>query len=325
MDDDQLEHGIVRGCCRHRAGCRCGVRSKATDQESDTTASVTPAAAIQPSRRRQSSVPASHQPASSAGPQTSAASILTLKATPSSAIASDQRQAAAAQRRPGRQQQEEDQPGIGVVGAVDRDGDRHQGQQQGGDESGRGDAERPAHQPIEQRHRGDAGQRLRQMDRPAAEAQHLGEGGLDPEGDRRLVERDEARRIERIVEEQRAALQHAAHAGGVVLGAEAVGLQPPQPQDGRQQQDGADADGLESLAVDACQSSPAGLRRSGPPHPAHSQVYRPLEDEEGAQRDKREAHRVVQRQPLAEIEAPRRRRTPTSVITSCMVLSSAAM
>jgi hypothetical protein len=63
------------------------VRSKATDQESDTTASVAPAATIQPSRRRRSSVPAHHQPASSAGPQTRAASIFTLKATPSSAIA----------------------------------------------------------------------------------------------------------------------------------------------------------------------------------------------------------------------------------------------
>ena len=63
------------------------MRSKATAQASDTTARVAPPAAIQPSRRRQSSVPANSQPASSAGPQTSAASIFTLKATPSSAIA----------------------------------------------------------------------------------------------------------------------------------------------------------------------------------------------------------------------------------------------
>ena len=68
--------------------------------------------------------------------------------------------------------------------------------------SRRGEPEWPAHQPIEQRHRGDARQRLRQVDRPAAEAQHLGEGRLDPEGDRRLVERDEACRIERIVEQE---------------------------------------------------------------------------------------------------------------------------
>ena len=139
-----------------------------------------------------------------------------------------QGKAAPAQGRRRRQQQEEDQPGIGVVGAVDRDDHRHQGQQQGGAESGC-HAERPAHQPIEQGHRGDAGQRLRQMDRPAAVAQQRGKGRLDPEGERRLVERDEACRIEGIVEEQPGALQHAAHAGGVVGRAEAVVFEPPQP------------------------------------------------------------------------------------------------
>ena len=90
-----------------------------------------------------------------------------------------------------------------------------------------------------------------------------GEGGLDPEGDRRLVERDEARRIEGIVEEQRAALQGAAHAGGVVFGAEAVGLQPPQAQHGGDHQHGAQTGGLEPLRCDSCRhplpSSPAGL------------------------------------------------------------------
>ncbi len=63
------------------------VRSKTTAQERLTITRVAPAAAIQPRRRRQSSVPESHQPASRAGPQISAASIFTLKATPSSAIA----------------------------------------------------------------------------------------------------------------------------------------------------------------------------------------------------------------------------------------------
>ena len=148
-----------------------------------------------------------------------------------------QRKAAPAQGRSRRQQQEEDQPGIGVVGAIDRDGHRHEGQQQGSADPGR-HAERPAHQPIEQRHRGDAGQRLRQVDRPAAVAQHRGKGGLDPEGERRLVERDEACRIEGIVEEEPGALQHAAHAGGVVGGAEAVALEPPQPQPRCDQQHG---------------------------------------------------------------------------------------
>jgi hypothetical protein len=64
-----------------------GVRSNATAQESDTTASVMAAAVIQPSLWRQSSDPASSHPASSAGPHTNAASILALKASPSRAIA----------------------------------------------------------------------------------------------------------------------------------------------------------------------------------------------------------------------------------------------
>ncbi len=84
------------------------------------------------------------------------------------------------------------------------------------------------------------GQRLRQMDRPATVAQDGGEDHLDPEGDRRLVERDEARRIERIVEEQPDALQHAAHAGSVVGGAETIVVQPHQPQGGNGQQHGAE-------------------------------------------------------------------------------------
>ena len=63
------------------------MRSNTAAQESDTTASVTAAAVIQPSRWRQSSDPASSQPASSAGPHTNAASILVLKASPSRAIA----------------------------------------------------------------------------------------------------------------------------------------------------------------------------------------------------------------------------------------------
>ena len=168
----------------------------------------------------------------------------------------DEGKSAAAQRRRRGQQQEEDQPAVSVVGTVDRDGDRHRGQQQRGRES-RGHAERPPHQAVEQRHRGDAGQGLRQVDRPAVIAQHRGEGRLDPEGHRRLVERDEAGRIEGVVEEQPAALQHAAHAGGVVGRAPAVVLQAPQAQDGGDQQHDADRRSFQPSSAVRFRQSPA--------------------------------------------------------------------
>ncbi|OFX06461.1 MAG: hypothetical protein A3D94_10000 [Alphaproteobacteria bacterium RIFCSPHIGHO2_12_FULL_66_14] len=143
---------------------------------------------------------------------------------------------AAAHGQRHRDQQEQHQPGIGVVGAIGRDGHGREGKQQGG-EKRRDSPERPAHEAVEQRYRGHAGQRLRQMDRPAAVAQHGGEGGLDPESERRLVERDQSRRIEGVVEEEVGALQHAAHTGGIVFVAEAVGVEVPESQERRGQQD----------------------------------------------------------------------------------------
>src|SRR4030095_14069872 len=76
--------------------------------------------------------------------------------------------------------------------------------------------------------------------RPAAVAKDGGEDRPDPEGNRRLVEGDEARRGARIVEEQPDALQHAAHAGSVVGGAEAVVVEPHQSQDSGNQQHGGE-------------------------------------------------------------------------------------
>src|SRR5436190_10675432 len=102
------------------------------------------------------------------------------------------------------------------------------------------------------------------MDRPAVVAQHRGESRLDPEGERRLVEGDEACWIEGIVEEEPEALQHAAHAGGVVGGAEAVVLQPPQPQGGCDQQHGGQRRALTpSTGVRLRQSSFPGRAYAG--------------------------------------------------------------
>ena len=238
MDHDQLEHGIVVAAAgigpavagREVEGDRPGKRHDGKGDAGGGHPGEPPApverAGEQPARQQGRSADQRRQ-------------HLHVEGDTQQRHRRHQGKAASAQRHRSRQQQEEDQPGIGVVGAVDRDGNGHHGQKQRGANAGR-HAERLAHQPIEQRHRGDAGQRLRQVDRPAAIAQHPGEGRLDPEGDRRLVERDVARRIEGIVEEQPAALQHAAHAGGIVGGAEAVILQPPQPQHGCDQQDGCD-------------------------------------------------------------------------------------
>ena len=160
----------------------------------------------------------------------------------------DEGRPAPAHRQGRRQQQDEDQPGIGVVGTIDGDGDGGDGEEEGRDQAGRR-AERLAHEAIQDRHRGHPGQCLRQVDRPSAEAQECGEERLDPEGERRLVEGHEARRIEGVVEEQPPALQHAAHARGVVFGAEAIVLEPPQPQDGGEHEHAAQSQSLQLLSA----------------------------------------------------------------------------
>ena len=71
--------------------------------------------------------------------------------------------------------------------------------------------------PVEQGDGEDPGEGLREEDTPAAEAEELGARRLEPEAQRRLIDRDEAARIERDEEEVAPAQQHTLDGGGVVL------------------------------------------------------------------------------------------------------------
>src|SRR5205823_3001951 len=74
-----------------------------------------------------------------------------------------------------------------------------------------------------------------------AEAQQLGAERLDPERNRRLVERHETGRIEGIEQEVVPARQHAAHASQVVGRNEAAFAEIPAAQQGGRDQDDGEA------------------------------------------------------------------------------------
>ena len=131
------------------------------------------------------------------------------------------------------QQQHHDETAVGIVGAVDGDADGHEREEQRRQQAGQL-AERAPHQDVNQ-HDGDhAFDHLGQQHGEAVEPEHLGGGDLQPERDRRLVERDEACGIEGIEEEIVPAPEHAAHARGVVGAAPAVLRQPQRAQDDRE-------------------------------------------------------------------------------------------
>ena len=99
-------------------------------------------------------------------------------------------------------------------------------------------ANRPASSPnaaphldIDQQDGDQAFNHLRQQHGQAVEPDQLGRGDLQPERDRRLVERDEARGVECVEEEIVPAPEHAAHARRVVGAALAVLRQPQRAQD----------------------------------------------------------------------------------------------
>jgi len=140
------------------------------------------------------------------------------------------------QERPGREQQHQHEAGVGVPGAVHRDRDRGHGQEEPGQQPGGGAPVTPD-QMREQRHRGHPLDHLRQEHRERVEAEDLDARHLDPQRERRLVDRDEAGRIEGVVEERVPARHHAPHAGRVVLVVEPVLVETPEAQRRREGQD----------------------------------------------------------------------------------------
>jgi hypothetical protein len=135
--------------------------------------------------------------------------------------------------RPRREQKCEHQRAIGIIRSVDRDTDRRQREEQRRQKTGCG-AEDPPDEVIQHEDRCRAFEGLRQQDAERAEAEQLRAGRLDPEGDRRLVERDETARVESVEEEIVPARRHAAHAGHVIRGDEPAGAEAPATQQQRQ-------------------------------------------------------------------------------------------
>ncbi len=111
---------------------------------------------------------------------------------------------------------EENQDGIRIVGFADEDENRRKREDEGGNQP-RGLAEAPPDRSVENQDRSDRGDAVGQDDAPAVEAEHLGEGGLNPQRDRRLVDRDPAARVQRDEEEILPARQHAFDGSGVKL------------------------------------------------------------------------------------------------------------
>src|SRR5215472_12731989 len=91
-------------------------------------------------------------------------------------------------------------------------------------------AEATRHEPVDESDAGEAFEHLGQEHGQPAEAQQLHARHLDPEGNRRLVERDESGGIEGVEEEVVWAVHHAPDAGAVVLRAVAVLPKPPEPK-----------------------------------------------------------------------------------------------
>ena len=136
-----------------------------------------------------------------------------------------------------RQQHGQHEQAVDGVVAVGHDADRRDGEGERGEQA----RDRPK-DTLARAHRAaaterDARQGLRQQDTEAAEAEDLRAERLNPEAERRLVDGDEAARIEGDEEEVVPAFQHAAHGGGVVEVGVAVALQLEKVAEGGEQSD----------------------------------------------------------------------------------------
>ena len=119
------------------------------------------------------------------------------------------------QQKPSRQQEREDEHRVDIVRSRHRDADRRERHPEGCDARG-GESEGRLHEQVDEQHRADSSQRLRQNDAPAMQAEYVRERRLDPEGKRGFVHRHRAGGVQRAVEEVMPALQHAAYRSRVI-------------------------------------------------------------------------------------------------------------
>ncbi len=135
------------------------------------------------------------------------------------------------EKRPGGEEEDEHEAALGIVRAVRGHAHRHDREEKPREQSGPR-AEAPPDEIVQERHRRHAFHHLGQEHGEPVKAEEFDGQGLEPQRHRRLVDRDEARRIEGVVEEG------AADRGGVVLVVVAVLIQAPQPQGGGEDEDG---------------------------------------------------------------------------------------
>ena len=128
---------------------------------------------------------------------------------------------------------------VGVVVARDGDGDGRDREDEAGDEARRAAPHAPR-QVVDERDGRDAHERLRDEDAQRVKAEDPGRERLDPEGQRRLVDRHEPARVERAVEEVVPARAHRAHGGAVVLVGPAVAIERPEVQHPAEEQEDAE-------------------------------------------------------------------------------------
>jgi hypothetical protein len=138
---------------------------------------------------------------------------------------------------PGCQQQRQHQHRVQGVVAVGDHGDGGDRQRRRGHERSQR-SERASDQQVQDAHGGDAGQRLRQQQRDATEPEHPRAQHLEPQAQRRLVDRDEPARVEGGEHERVPVLEHAPHGGGVVGVAEPLLVQPDQVEGSAEREHG---------------------------------------------------------------------------------------
>ncbi len=143
---------------------------------------------------------------------------LDVEGQPDEHRAPQQRRPAPARARSDRgvggERHQQDQQRVDAVGARDRDEGREHRQRQRAGEPGDG-AEAAREREVEHADGEHAGDRLGQQQAERREAEELCCGGLQPERQRRLVDRDQAARIEGDEQEVVTRAQHRAHAGRV--------------------------------------------------------------------------------------------------------------
>ncbi len=226
-------------------------------------------------RGRGSRSVAHHHRATSAGAATSASNSLTSNARPSTAPAATSKRRSPRARRPRgqrrRERHERRHDGVHRVAARGDDRDRQDRQRRRGREAGAA-AEQDAPEVVD----GGDGERARdrrgQFERGRREAEELRARDLQPQVDRRLVDRDARARLERPDEQGVPRRAHAPH-GRVVEGVRLAGAESGEPERRR----GAQNRGERDPSGDRPEAVPDGgrpLRRppfaEAPCGPAHA-------------------------------------------------------